>query len=846
MNSHLATYSYALYANYAQVQRDIPFLRSLLKKGLKVLIFTNKEIDFLLVDIDVAAINKAKLLQCMVVDHSIETSMEVIDGLDIPLMKKIANQYPRFNIEQFIIEHAPYKENIMVKAGAGTGKTTVMIDRILYLLIKEGVTPSEIVMITFTRDAAQNMQTKLRNLLFNRFKATSSVVFLSLIEKLNDIRIQTIDSFAKELLKELGSLRGFGLNVQLRSFTMEKKKWIEEELDNYFEEELNKQDVVIQNYFSPLKIYELVDIINHFWEKFEQKGFSTAKIIECPDSFGAASEENKRMNDLLRTIIPAVEKRFSQEKRLLNAVTISDFTRQIDQVRKEYGTRVFQNISKPIRFLFIDEFQDSDDIQIRLIATIQEAFESTLFVVGDIKQSIYRFRGANHTAFSILKKQLQERNIDMDDQVYYLIKNYRTISNLLDKMDEYFSSWGGKQFLQYASDMSDNNTDRLQGMRSVDDERPLVIDAKREENKEDMKTHIMPYIQERYRQIKEINKINEEKTNKENVTEEKEKLAVLTRTIDEARLIHTWCKEMNMPSKLEVGGNFFISKAIRDFYSLTLFLLYPTNKKYLANVLNGPYGQNDSYLLHKLLASNGNNIGINRLIREASNVDFQDYINKLKYHPVLSVLRSIIQEVNPYHWVYSRKLDELKEKLTSGFDEEQIKQEAAIYTKQYELNIGKLFEMMHQRFSEEFVSLHQITNWLYIQIATNREEDEIQVQDIEKGLDYVHILTVHRAKGLEYHTVIIPFTERQFTTSFSKIIFDEQKEKVGWFIRKPGFVPKQNEYYKTLNQEEDEEAIKEETRLLYVAMTRAKNHLVIIRNRKNEMYDWWTWSRLLS
>ncbi|WIY62160.1 UvrD-helicase domain-containing protein [Bacillus arachidis] len=843
MNSHLATYSYTLYADYAQVQRDMPFLCRLLKNGIKVLIFTNKEIDSLLVDIDVAVINEAKLLQYMVVDHSIETSMKVIDGLDIPLMKKIANQYPRFNIEQFIIEHAPYKENIMVKAGAGTGKTTVMIDRILYLLIKEKVKPSEIVMITFTRDAAQNMQTKLRSLLFNRFKATSSVEFLLLIEKLNDIRIQTIDSFAKDLLKELGSLRGFGLNVQLRSFTMEKKKWIEEELDNYFEEELKKQDVVIQNYFSPLKIYELVDIINRFWEKFEQKGFSTAKIIECTDSFGSASEGNKRMNDLLQTIIPAAEKRFSQEKRLLNAVTISDFTRQIDQVRKEHGTRVFQNISKPIRFLFIDEFQDSDDIQIRLIATIQEAFESTLFVVGDIKQSIYRFRGANHTAFSILKKQLQERNIDMNDLDYYLVKNYRTTRNLLDNMDEYFSSWGEKQFLQYAIDMSDKNTDRLQGMKSVDDERPFVIDAKREENKEDMKTHIMPYIQERYRQIKEINK---EKTQIENVGEEKEKLAVLTRTIEEARLIDRWCKEMNLPTKLKVGGDFFTSKAVRDFYSLTLLLLYPKNKKYLANVLNGPYGQNDTYLLHELLVSNGKNVGMNMLIKESSNIDFQDYINQLKYQPVLAVLRSIIQEVNPYNWIYSRKLDELKENQTSEFDEEQIKQEAAIYTKQYELNAGKLFEMMHQRFSEEFVSLHQITNWLYIQIATNREEDEIQVQDIEKGLDHVHILTVHRAKGLEYHTVIIPFTERLFTTSFSKIIFDEQKEKIGWFIRKPGFISKQNDYYNALTQEEDDEAIKEETRLLYVAMTRAKNQLVIIRNRKNEMYDWWTWSRLLS
>ncbi|OSM10738.1 hypothetical protein BTH38_23555 [Bacillus toyonensis] len=92
--------------------------------------------------------------------------------------EKIANKYLRFNIEQFIFEHAPYKENIIIKAGAGTGKTTVMIVRILNLLIKEEEKPSEIVMIIFTRDTAQNMRTKLRNLLFNCFKVTSLVVFL--------------------------------------------------------------------------------------------------------------------------------------------------------------------------------------------------------------------------------------------------------------------------------------------------------------------------------------------------------------------------------------------------------------------------------------------------------------------------------------------------------------------------------------------------------------------------------------------------------------------------------------------------------------------------------------------
>ena len=60
--------------------------------------------------------------------------VEMHDGDNRESVQRIAKHFPQFNIEQYMIEHAPFSENIMVKAGAGTGKTTVMIDSCAFLL----------------------------------------------------------------------------------------------------------------------------------------------------------------------------------------------------------------------------------------------------------------------------------------------------------------------------------------------------------------------------------------------------------------------------------------------------------------------------------------------------------------------------------------------------------------------------------------------------------------------------------------------------------------------------------------------------------------------------------------
>ena len=77
--------------------------------------------------------------------------------------------------------------------------------------------------------------------------------------------------------------------------------------------------------------------------------------------------------------------------------------------------------------MFVDEFQDTDDVQIDAISQIAKLLQYKLFVVGDVKQCIYRFRGAKENAF----KQLGADN-NPEWQTYSLYKNYRTDAQLLD------------------------------------------------------------------------------------------------------------------------------------------------------------------------------------------------------------------------------------------------------------------------------------------------------------------------------------------------------------------------------------------------------------------------------
>lgn len=94
--------------------------------------------------------------------------------------------------------------------------------------------------------------------------------------------------------------------MQLRSFKVEKKRWIEEELDIILKDELANQNSNIKSVIQPLKLYELVDVLYDFSEKFEQKGFSPKEIADV--HFGHADEYNEQLNCLIEKVIKWIPK----------------------------------------------------------------------------------------------------------------------------------------------------------------------------------------------------------------------------------------------------------------------------------------------------------------------------------------------------------------------------------------------------------------------------------------------------------------------------------------------------------------------------------------------------------
>ncbi|OKO92082.1 ATP-dependent DNA helicase pcrA [Geobacillus proteiniphilus] len=846
-------YSYLEVIPSSEMQEDLKRrIKGFLLSGIKVLLLTDKDICFkgIMDEEEEKGFRESYLLQIFTPDSSsfhIKDHLTIVDGENITdELGNIVKHFRKFNFEQYLVEHAPANEHLSIKAGAGTGKTTVMVQRVMYLLQKAGVSPREIAMITFTRDAAQEMFHRLRKELFNRYRVTRQIRYLNYIEELKNMRISTIHSFAKMLLKEMGSILGYGRDVHIRTFRMERKRIIEMELERY----LLKNDVskTLEKLIAPLRLHELVDTLNSFWEEMEKKGMTIEEITSL--DWGEATKDHVFYNDIMKAIFPAVEREFQRFKQENNTVSLNDLTRQVDLALKRQKTgkgNAFEKLPFPFRYIFVDEFQDSDDVQIRLIAQMQKALNSYLFVVGDIKQSIYRFRGADHTAFNRLQQEVKQNGQKIKQ--YNLRKNYRTAMELLDEMHLYFLEWGKNGWLQY-SDTDPKDTDRLIGIRNMPKDLPYpkIIYKTVDKPKDCMEDDVVEMIIEAKRSLE---------LDQESKSKEKRKIAVLVRTNKEAKLVEHWCKKKGIDTYLNVGGTFFNSEAVKHFSILVEALLYPKRVLSILNLLNTPYSSKgiDWTALAKF---NGNEKEIYEFLREEM-LSADDYesgfpllkiTKQLRIRPVFSVLRQIITATRPdsrYYWQERERIRLQTLTENQGINEENwielVEEKAKFKWKQYVKNLNHLMDLLHEHFDSDFATLYGIHTWLKQNQATNRDEDEPRVDEIPE--DIVQIMTVHRSKGLEFHTVLIPFTERPFRYNFSEILFDEDKKQAGWKIRKQNET-RENLNYKKLSQEEELAVLQEETRLLYVAMTRVQNQLWIIKNNYSKNPSVWNWTKLLS
>ena len=331
------------------------------------------------------------------IDHDLLVEEGVLSEKEQDILKKLSDKTD-FNYQQYEIEHAPTDANILITAGAGTGKTFSMVSRVAYLCNKTADAvvdiTGDIAMITFTKDAAENMKTRLKRMFMNYFILTSNEKYMHLIEEMNQIHISTIHKFAISLLQKDCMRMGLGYDSQITSETYNRQQLYHQYLNDYLMEKDEVNPDFVRQLTMP--IYKLEELLISFSGKLYDRSVDIKNL--SINDFGTPPARMTYFNELIERVIMKAERDYALQLKQNNLIGLKECMIQIHSL---VNAGKLMSQGNKFKYVFVDEFQDTDDVQIETITGLQKLFgsECRLFVVGDLKQSIYRFRGATLSAF---------------------------------------------------------------------------------------------------------------------------------------------------------------------------------------------------------------------------------------------------------------------------------------------------------------------------------------------------------------------------------------------------------------------------------------------------------------
>lgn len=736
-------------------------------------------------------------------------SSKVIDGIGISdkystLFDWFERNIYVFNTAQYRVEHCKETANIAVKASAGTGKTTVMIDRILYLMhMIPDLNMSEIYMITFTNEATNQMNDKLQEKLLSKYSLTKNKKYLSWLEQQSQMHISTIDSLAYDLFRRFGTGVGFGRDLEIQPMEKDRKDLIKDILSDC----LNERESIMTQI--GMTYSEASRLIDDYWRELTRKGYTINEILE--KDWGNAELEPIVANfqKTLCEVLKQFEKRYGQLKLDANAISINDLFFDFGHYLLD---KQLECSGLDMRYLFVDEFQDTDATQIRTFASLAQTIGARLFVVGDIKQSIYAFKGATDEAFDILESEMK------GNLCYYSLRNnYRTCANIMKVMEKYFFAWSDEGLLRYEESVrpfkKDTGEVYMEMVYKKDEIPVLTINA------------IDQALQELELDVRSGKKKVSEKT----------KVAVLVRGNKKAAEIAELCRAEGMTVVLNSDKPFFLSQAVRDFYAMISSYIFVDQPIYTYNYLMTPYAVYDDVIsVTEMERLKGDQKALNEYLQKfTANTSWHKYQKEFRIRPVLSVIKDIVENENVIENYIALDKDHM---YGDDWTEAKKNRQALIDAKSYQMNLDKLMEMIQQRMDGEFATLYDIYVYLSLMISSNREEME---PDIEMVDDYtsVYIMTVHKSKGLEYDTVIMPAMNGNLIPREQTTILVNDK-KIAWYYKKNTSGHMNSVWYDELRKEAVRKGVEEETRMLYVAMTRAVNKLIMLVNNWDSYESW--------
>lgn len=533
--------------------------------------------------------------------------------------------------------------------------------------------------------------------------------------------------------------------------------------------------------------------------------------------------------DLLRLVVE-VNDRYTQLKLERNALEFDDLLSRTEALLTDPRfSQLQQSLARSTQLLMVDEFQDTDPQQVAIVKALrgEQWTEQGLFVVGDFKQSIYRFRGAEPRVSSELRATLPE------ESRLSLTTNFRSQPAIIDFVNALFHdafSEGYQPLTAHRQQLTP--TPAIEFLwsapseeRGADDPDLRLGRAGRERMQE------ARYIARRLAQLLD--------SGEPRIVEADEQgrqaarplrlgdIAILLRTLSDVALYEEALREYGLDYYLAGGHAFYAQQEIYDVLHLLRAIASPVDDLSLAGALRSPlFSLKDETLFW--LVEYGGSINAGLFGDEIANELTTDERGKvLRAAEVLGELRRQKDQL-PVADLLSQAID------ATGYDATLL---AEFLGNRKWANVQKLIEQARTLDRTRPGDLNGFVTQLSEFVVRTPKEPLAATR--AEG-DVIRIMTVHYAKGLEFPLVVVPDLDRRHYPGATRPVFDVQlgplvpaKEKsdvVGWDL------------HRFVEQEHDRE---ERKRLLYVACTRAADYLLLSGNIANLQKPTSEWMKFL-
>lgn len=710
-------------------------------------------------------------------------------------------------------------------ASAGTGKTH-RISKTYVDLFEQSFSAGEpldvgnVLAITFTRKAAAEMKSRIIGMI--RDKEASDPAWQQLRSSMAFAWISTIDSFAQRILSEIGIFADVDPDLQIGSGSM---------TSDIFRRCMARAFLDNEELLEPLLGLYTIDGISEvismavLEKRYAMMRSRTANVTEASmvlHSDPVQAEGLAQASNAFKKIFDQFYRSFSEE---MEEENLTDFIGVLitlkDILSSPKYSWIREKYSKQFRYIIVDEFQDTDSLQKEILDLLRSEGNHVIYV-GDAKQSIFRFRGAEVEVISEARKEVESRN----GVVQHLERNYRSHPDILEFCNAFYPlifNASEKPFCQTYEQVTPLTVVGETGWK------PRVkILFDQEDEAEAAARYINSIVGQEFDFLK-----RDPDGSKFVVTRRPIKfrdIAILLRKIkpDTGREYMKALSRQGIPYYTVGEAGFFEIPEIAGVLATLRVVSNPNDELALTIALMSPVvglDINEMAMLKYRAKASGNYIHeVLDLLREGD-ITPGRWDRLKEFHHVLERYLPIRTLIRPSELV-ERIVEDLEYPAFLAAEDSTGRKTA---------NLRK-FIITAQRLDEAGVSLPELIRMLNKSGLDDEEQAAIESEET----DAVKIMTVHKAKGLEFPIVIVGDTSWSQRDSAEHLLFEKNKQDICFTLNCKDEAQSCETFLSRLIEEEHNRDLEEEKRSLYVATTRASDMLVItFRNKKGRNKQHW-------